>query len=307
MTEPDIEQLDDPLPVEDAVHVVADVTAAIRGADSRWTDGEVLDLPNGKRWTPHLARDGWVLHVHLSEQLPGYMKRRLQAAGESSRIAVALSFEALYDADLLRLLARLDAYVYVIEDPRGDHRIRHYLAAIADLSVPVAPQLRCDLALIAWALRSEGTAQQRGQRLEALLAFVLSQVDGFKIFRRNFRTETAEIDIVLQVDNATTRCWATPGVPFVHVEAKNWALPQTVGAPIVTLMVGKLRNTRGRARLGLLFATTTITEDARKEELRLSESDLCVAMFDEAATEELLGTLDLDDHFDGVIGRAMLR
>lgn len=307
MTEPELDlSLGEPGVPPDAVDVYA-IIAEIKAADSRWKDGVPRDLADGKRWTPHLMRSSpdRVLHVHLSDSLPGYVSRRLLAAAQDAGVVLALRFDTLYDENLLRLLGELDAYVFVIQDPAGSTKVRHYLAALADLSIPVSPVLRQDLARQAWSLRQSGTDQQRGARLEALLAFLLSQVADFKVFSRNHRTETAEIDIVVQVDNFSSRCWSSPGVPFVHVEAKNWTA--TVGQPQMSLLIRRLQTARGRAKLGLLFATSTFSDEARMEELRLSETDLCVAMFDADGIETLFEANDLDQTLEEAIGRAMLR
>lgn len=307
MTEPDEELPSaEPVAVPDASEVDAAV-ASIKVVDSRWKDGKSRELADGKRWTPHLVRESpdLVLHVHLSDAVPGYVSRRLIAASADARVVVAVNFEALYDTDLLQLLACVDARLYVLNDPTGTLKLRHYLATLADLSIPVSPAVRRELAKEAWDRRKYGTDQEKGSRFEALLAFLLSQVGDFKVFQRNLRTATQEIDIVLQVDNFSKRCWSTPGVPFVHVEAKNWA--ETVGQPVVSLLIRKLETARGRARLGMVFTTSKFSEEARLEELRLSETELCVAMFDEASIVELMDAEDIESLLEEAIARAMLR
>ncbi len=285
-------------------HDVEPIIPLIKGLDSTWIAGDVLaDVP----WTPHLVRPDklWVCHVHLSAGAPRHISRRLDGARSRGHIVhVALPLEALYDEDVLVMLSSADAYVYVVQGSVVTPR-RHHLAALADLGVPVSPALRTLLARAAWDRRDEGTGNQRGRRLEALLAFLLAQVTDFRILKRNFRTDTAEIDIVVQIDNFSTRAWSSPGVPFVLVESKCTADP--AGQPVVSLLIRRLETSRKRARLGIVFSAGGFTSDARTEELRLSMSDLCVALFDAEAIEEMIAAADLDMFLEERVTAAMLR
>jgi hypothetical protein len=211
----------------------------------------------------------------------------------------------MYDSEVLDLLGATDAYVYVINDDGEPTPRRHYLAALADLGVAVEPKTRRRLAKAAWDRIKDGTENQRGRRLEALLAFLLAQVTDFRIFERNFRTDTGEIDVVLQIDNFSTRCWSEPGVPFVYAESKNTADP--AGSPIVAIFIRRLQTSRQRVRLGLLFSVGGFTSDAEREELRLSEGPLCIAFFDADAIGAMIDSQDLDSMLDAHIGKAMLR
>lgn len=94
-------------------------------------------------------------------------------------------------------------------------------------------------------------------------------------------------------------------MPFVLVEAKNTV--ETIGAPVVSLLVRKLQTKRGKARLGFLFAASRFSSDAEKEELRLSETQYCVVMFDAHAIEALIEAADLDEALEQHVARAMLR
>ena len=275
--------------------------------DNCWELG--VHLPDLQvQWSPNLVRQEkrWALHVHLSAGAPRYIVRRLVSARNSGYVVhVAVTLEGLYDADVLELLSDTDAYVYVIDPDGCPTPRRHHLAALADLGVPVEPALRRRLCDAAWNRRTEGTGNQKGRRLEALLAFVLAQIGDFRVSKRNFRTETGEIDIVLQIDNFSGRCWNDPGVPFILVESKNTSDP--AGQPVISLLIRRLQTSRRRARIGLVFSTGGFTSDAEKEELRLSETELCVAFFDGATIEALIAHPDPDAFLDEHIGRAMLR
>lgn len=270
-----------------------------------WAPANHLQLAPSLRWKPHLiaASPPRVLHVLTSQGMPRYLRRRLLAAAATHQVLIALPFEALYRSDVLCTLAELDAYVHVVDDE--DERPRHYLAAMADLGVAVEQPLRTSLAAEAWQRRADGTPQQRGRRLEALLAFLLSQVADFRIFQRNLRNASQEIDIVVQVDNASDRCWWTPGVPFILVEAKN--RKEATGAPDVSGLIRKIETKRGRSKLGLMFTTSSFTSDARTEEIRLSQSDMCVAMLGPREISDWIASTNGDAYLESHVAQAMLR
>lgn len=306
MSELDDVPIDEPV-VHRNANDVESIVPLIKKLDPKWQAGTPL-VDSPIHWTPHLVRPEkrWALHVHLSLGAPRYLRKRLVAAAESGElIHLALSLEALYVPEVLEVLGEADAYVYVIGQDAKPTPRRHYLAALADLGVPVDPTLRAQLARTAWEVRDRGTVNQRGRRLEALLAFILGQVTDFRVFKRNFRTDTGEIDIVLQIDNFGGRCWNESGVPFVFVESKNVKDP--IGQPVVSLLIRRLQTSRSRARIGLLFSAGDFTSDAQREELRLSESSLCVDFFGPSDIEALIAAEDIDSFLNDHIGHAMLR
>jgi Holliday junction resolvase-like predicted endonuclease len=283
------------------------VAAALNNGDYSWQSGEVLDVGD-VRWQPHLWQPdtGRALHIHLSSVLPGYIARRLRAAKQAGfTIDVALPLDSLYDAETLELLVDLDSHVYIYDLPDTVSPRRHCLATLADQDIPVEPAVRTTLARRCLSLISEGTSQEKGKRLEALLAFLLGQTADFRVIERNYRTATQEIDIVVQIVHYSHRCWVTPGVPFVLVEAKN--RQDTAGYPEVSLLIRKVQTKRGRSRIGMLFSLGGITGDAKDEELRISEGDLCIVMFDRSELELWIDAPNADDHLEEHVRRAMLR
>lgn len=287
--------------------LVDDIVARIEGSSNEWKK-PTQPLSVGRvRWLPNLVREEvhGVLYVHVSGSMPRYIAKRLHGAAEADyHVFVALRIEALYDEDVLRLLADIDADVLVIDEESAVSSA-YYLAALADNSVPIAPQLRRELAKRCWERRREGTSFQKGRHFEGLLAFLLSQVAGFRIFTRNFNGATDEIDIIVRVDAFSTACWSESGVPFVIVEAKNWK--QTIGSPVVTLLIRKLETRRRRARIGLLFATSGFSPEAVDEELKEAKGDLSVAMLGPKEIEEWIDRDDLTTYLDEYIAKAMLR
>ena len=286
--------------------IVDKIVARIEDSSSEWKKPTSPLTVGGRRWLPSLIREkvSGVLYVHVSASMPRYIARRLRWAAIDYRIYIALSIEALYDEGILRILSDANADVIVVGED-SELKPAYYLAALADNSIPISPDLRRELASRCWAQRREGTSFQKGRNFEGLLAFLLSQVTGFRIFGRNFNGATDEIDIIVRVDAFSNACWSQSGVPFVIVEAKNWK--QTVGSPVVTLLIRKLETRRRRARIGLLFATSGFSPEAADEELKEAKSDLCVAMLGPNEIEAWIAKDDISAYLDDYIARAMLR
>jgi hypothetical protein len=57
----------------------------------------------------------------------------------------------------------------------------------------------------------------------------------------------------------------------------------------------------------MLFSLGGITADAKDEELRISEGELCIVMFDRAELESWIDAPNADDHLEEHVRRAMLR
>lgn len=275
-----------------------------------WQSGQTIDLA-GKNWRPHaVSSDGAeVLHVSLHGAIPRFVIDRLQrAAAKGVKGVVALSVATLYQPDVVAELAAIDTEVLVLDDYREERRLtrRHVLAAVADIEVPIDPDRRRQIGEEIWGRISEGTAHQKGRRLEALLAFLFSQVDDLRVVERNFRGASDEIDLVLQVDNHSNRAWQKVGVPFILVEAKNRVDKAT--QQDVSALISKLQTKRGSARFGLMVAVAGFTQDATLQELKFAAShDICVPMIDGDSLARLIAAPDLDEVLEQIVRAALLR
>lgn len=303
-----LDNLDEPAPMlgRDA-NDLGPIIVNLKSWDSEWEEPDIpLDL-GPVRWQPQLrgkSKD-WVLHVHMSRKIPNYLARRLVAAAEGGHeVHVACYLEALYDEETLRLLAATDAYVYVLDDVNAARKRRHFLGAMADLAVPVSPSIRKEIATLVWDNLASGESHHKGARLEALLAFLMAQVDDFRIFARNYRNETQEIDIIVQVDSSGSRSWHR-NAPFILVESKNTA--ERIGQPPIALMFRKLETKRGSAKIAIFFSIGGYTSDARMEELRSSTTEFCVAMLDAADILEAISAEDITDLMERKVSEALLR
>lgn len=296
-----------PVGVADIEEAAARIYASSSGR--YWTKDVELNL-GLKRWKPNAVSDDGarLLYVFLQDDLPRFVHERLNLAAEKGiKPTVALNLSSLFKPDVVELLVRVDADVIVLDDYVVSRQLepKPVLVALADVEVPVSPDLRRSVAKTVWQRIGDGTAQEKGRRLEALLAFSFAQIRDLKVVERNYRTETEEIDIILQIDNFSTRVWQKPGVPFILVEAKNRS--DKASQPVVSTLITKLQTKRGTCRIAVLVSLAGFTDDARMQELRFSTQDLCVVMIDRSQLEKLLLTDDVDCEFERLVRQALLR
>jgi Holliday junction resolvase-like predicted endonuclease len=284
-------------------------TIRVSTAGTRWEVDVELDL-GPKRWRPSaVSQDrARVLYVFLQDELPRFIVARLRLASSSGlALTVALPIAALFKPSVVKLLAEIEADVLVVDDYVETRRLksRPLLLALAEVEVAISPELRRTISGSVWQRISEGTPQQRGRRLENLLAFLFSQVQDMKVIETNYRTETEEIDLVLQVDNFSPRVWQNPGVPFILVEAKNRADKAT--QQVMSVLLTKLQTKRGTTRIAFLISMAGFTEDAKLQELRFSTQEMCVVMIDRTQLEVLIHAENLDDALEALVRHALLR
>lgn len=292
----------------------AEVAQAIANVDKRWKAGQTVQL--GKRqWQPSLFRvqtgkRAALLHVHAADRLRSYALERMRLAFDTGiEVHVALPLRKLYDEDLLLQLVAVDPRVHVIDEPLAKKLVEkppRLLATLADRQITVSADTRKSLALAGHTVSQlPGTNDDKGKRLEALVAFILSQVDDFVVIERNFRTATGEIDIVVQQRATTGRLWATLNAPLILVEAKNRAEP--VSQEMVTVFRAKMQTSRGGVRLGIIVAAATVTEDASLQELKFATENLTIAFITKRELDEWISVPDPDGWLERHFSRAMIR
>jgi len=272
----------------------------------KWRDGAIVKLPCG-HWRPHLVGPDRrsVLHVHLATRIRPYLATRLKEASKSRRpVHVVLELESLYDEETVRLLSACDAQIHVL-DGENISVAQHLLTALSDQGVPVSPTVRSFLGDGAWRRRRDGTSQERGRRFEGLLAFLLSQVADFRVKERNLRGETDELDIVVQIDNHSPRCWHKSGAPFILVEAKNWK--ERVGQEQVSVFITKVQTKRGAARCGFMFGASGFTSDANTQILKFATQDLVIVLVGPEELANWIAREKSDDYLEDLVRLAMLR
>ena len=286
------------------------ITAICASADGGDWERDVEVILGIKRWRPSAVSNDRrrLLYVFLQEELPRFVKDRLLLAAPCGiAVTVALPIAALYKPDVTNFLASIEADVLVVDDYDDHWRLkpRNILTALTDVGVPLSPESRREIGRSAWAKIGEGTAQERGRRLEALLAFLFAQVNDLKVLERNYRTETEEIDLVLQIDNFSPRVWQKSGVPFILVEAKNRV--EKASQQMISVLLTKLQTNRGTSRIAFLVSLAGFTEDAKLEELRFSIQEMCVVMIGREELESLIEADNLDDTLETMVSHALMR
>lgn len=286
---------------------LAGITDLIRGEDSAWEDGTVASFGT-LSWTPDLVHreTGALLHIHRADHLRTHVTDRMRAATQAGKtVCLAVSLRHLYDEEMLRNIVEYDPRMFVIDGQRPKPLPR-LLACLADEGIQVSTETRSVLGRAGLALcGADGTADERGKRLEALLAFLLSQIEDFVVIERNYRTATEEIDVVVQQRATTGRCWATLGAPFILLEAKN--RQERVSQADVSAFRTKMLGRRGSVRIGLMASTSGFTSDAEDQELRFALGDLTIAMLGPDRLDAWIEAEDHDGELESLISRAMLR
>lgn len=106
------------------------------------------------------------------------------------------------------------------------------------------------------ASQSKLSNYEKGHRLELFLATIIEAVRGLQIVRKNVRTETQELDLV--VKNVVRGIfWQSLNSPFILIECKNWSQP--VGTSEARVFESKLRQAGPRFGLGIFVATNGVT------------------------------------------------
>ena len=279
-------------------------------ASGQWIKS--LDSIRGRdlSWRPDLysAEGSSVLYVHLADELRSYLKDRLRMAVEcGNQVVLVLQLQALYQDDVVTFLGEIDADVMIV-DPDEDSttlEVDHILTVLSDMSVPVSDTTRAMLAHQAWDRRSAGNSYIKGRRFEGLVAFLLSQTIDFKVVERNLKSRTDEIDIVVQIQKHSDRCWQLEGSPLVLIEAKNWERP--VDQEVVSVFHTKLTTKRQMARIGLLFSSNSFTSAATMQELKFAQDRSVIVMINGSQLVDWIDSNTPDDFLETLVRRAMLR
>jgi len=286
------------------------VVESIRAIDEAWAAAGPASF-GGLRWRPDLARDDIpaVLHVHLADRVRPYMLERLAAAFEAGHeIHLALPLSRLYDEEMLCAVHKLDPQIHVIRsEPLECAPAAALLTVLCDRRVQVTSAARTLLAANAVELsQAAASAQLRGRRYEAAISFLLSQVGDFDVVERNLRTDTEELDAVVQQRMTRGRVWSGLGAPLILVEAKNWKEPVTQKEASAFRV--KLDGRRGVVRLGLMFGANGFTSDALDQELRFASDELTIAFVRPEELDAWIHASDGgDDYIETLVRRAMLR
>jgi hypothetical protein len=276
---------------------------AIRADDSKWAPSETADF-SGVRWQPDLVRDGGVLHLGLTSEVPNAWMRRMEAAASvGSDVTFATTVLDL-PIEALERLQRIDARIIWVDTERTPPRAARY-RSIADLIATERLYLDpAGLRVLAGSRLREAVettdSHPKGRWFEEALCLLFSQVSWLTVDKHAYRNSTEEIDLLMGC-HAIGHVDRLVGGAVVVGTAKNEAKP--TGSQTVKYLKEQMANRKGRCKLGFLCSASTISSDASEEIMRGSQStDAVIVPLDRKTFESLLDDVDeLDRRIEQLI------
>jgi len=146
----------------------------------------------------------------------------------------------------------------------------------------------------------EGTAHEKGLRLEELASRLFNQVPGFAATGRVL-TETEEIDIRIQ-NTSDDPFWIRESA-LLMAECKNWTT--SCGHPEFTVFKDKLRNRVGRVSTGFLVSWNGFADTVTKDMLRGSEGSILIVPIEGSDLRGAVRDGDFADRLKALTERAI--
>jgi Holliday junction resolvase-like predicted endonuclease len=204
-------------------------------------------------------------------------------------VHVACDIGALYSDSLVEDLSAVAPIIHIEDEGQ---ETRSLLLTLAMEGIQVAGPTRQTSAAdeLTRALDPSATADQKGKRFEALIAFLFSQTDGFRVSSVNYETSTEEIDIVIRQLSTQGRIWSREG-PLILIEARNRA--SGISQEMFSAFRTKLQVKRGRAKLGFMVSSTTVSGAAERQEEKTALGDIAIVFID---GEDLVAWIEAEDH-----------
>lgn len=143
-------------------------------------------------------------------------------------------------------------------------------------------------------VESAPTVHSKGKSLEDLVATLFVSLGGFQVIKRNYRTKTEEIDVVLK--NVSNAPFWKHRSPFIEVECKNWSTP----APRAELdsLRAKVENRAGQCGIGVFVSWSGFTKDFDNELLRLTRENYVIVVMDGEGITEAVRTHSFGKYFE---------
>jgi len=257
-------------------------------------------------WTPDLVGDKKALCILDCGKIPAHLYRRISGShDEKIGIHAACNLETLSISENLELLSNVDATIVYLSEI-GIDAPRSLIKSLGVNDIAVAPETRRRLVDQGLArCKSATTNAEKGRRLEDLLHFMFSQVTDFKVLKCNWRTETEELDCVVQLrSKSNERCWSTLGAPLLVVEAKNQK--SKIGQEVVSKLKTVIDGKRGTCRIGIVVSISGFTSDAQAQILRFSMDDKTIVLLSSGDLSSWAASSDYDGALEQMITAAML-
>ncbi|NMO04862.1 restriction endonuclease [Gordonia sp. TBRC 11910] len=137
-------------------------------------------------------------------------------------------------------------------------------------------------------------AHSKGKSLEDLVATLFVSLGGFEVVKRNYRTATEEIDIVLK-NVSNTPSWKHRS-PFIEIECKNWSTPAP--RPELDSLRTKVENRAGQCGIGVFVSWSGFTQDFENELLRLSRENYVIVVIDGEGIKRSVRTHSFGNYFE---------
>lgn len=144
---------------------------------------------------------------------------------------------------------------------------------------------------------------KKGKKLESLLHLIINDIPGFIISGSDVRTQTEEIDIVVQ-NESTDYPWVNEGT-LILFECKNWSTNK-VGVNAFKSFKSKIDDRYRRAKLGFLITTGDFTSTITKEMLRYSTGEILIVPVNGHQLRELANTSEKNEALKKFFHKALL-
>lgn len=148
----------------------------------------------------------------------------------------------------------------------------------------------------AWQKIIKETSKKKGKLFEDFVKMFVRLEPGFKIVKRNLRTKSEEIDILIQ-NKVLSPHWLKYNSPYIMVEAKNWN--ERIEAKHIRDFVTKIRNHEGYSTMGFFFSTSGFSKGCESELVGIRNTPLKLALIDgEMITKFLKGNHELREFIE---------
>jgi hypothetical protein len=129
-------------------------------------------------------------------------------------------------------------------------------------------------------------SNEKGKLLEEIFVLLLSRDENFAITDRDLRTESEELDIVVE-NKAVNQFYSQLRCPMILFECKNWS--SRIGAKEIRDFAQKVQNrSKLLCTLGVLATTSQLTRDASTELLGYRGKDFLIATLERNDIETIL-------------------
>ena len=288
----------------------AAAVAAIQQHDSKWI---VLDsslaLNEKTNWKPDLRQSDRLLHLSLTGDLPAAWLRRMSAAVDSGLKVTFATTATMLDLEVLASLQELDAPIFTVNVEATPPRVTEH-RSVADLvaderyfldpgSLRTLARARLQQAL------TTTENHKKGRWFEEVLCLIFSQVSWLTVDYHAYNNETEEIDLVMGCRAVAGYVTGLVGGPIIIATAKNEN--KATNSQTVKYLKEQVANRKGRCKLGFLCSASSISDDARGEILRGSQSgEIVIPCVDREVLEHLIERADeLDSEIEGLISKAI--